>query len=246
MEDINCWQSKFEACYFSDRLLNKIDLLNQQVNNKVDIIEVKKAIYYAKKYHGEQKRQSGEPYYSHPLEVAYILIDYTIEEASQYYRTDLLVTCVLHDAIEDTKLTEKMILDIFGKKVASQVESLTRDKPCGKISSAETIRLLWLQKRLDILLIKLLDRLHNIQTIRVKSPEKIKKIVEETFNRFLSLSFYLKVSKLEQLLSQLHADSIEVKRDESSQLSTLLSGDSSPLPSLTSQNKISRIHNLLS
>lgn len=246
MEDINCWESKFEACYYSNRLLNKIDLLNQQVNNKVDAIEVKKAIYYAKKYHGYQMRQSGEPYYSHPLEVAYMLINYTIDEATQYYRTDLLVTSILHDTIEDTKLTEEMILGIFGRTIATQVESLTRVKSYGKISSAEIIRLLWIQKKPDILLIKLFDRLHNIQTIGAKSPEKIKKILDETFYRFLSLSLYLKVSKFEQVLSQLCTNIPEVKHDKIFQLRSLLSEDNSLLPSLTSQNKISQIHNLLS
>ena len=68
MKDINCWEAKFEACIYSDKLLNKLLLLNKQASNKIDFTEVRKAIYYAKKYHGAQKRQSGEPYYSHPLE----------------------------------------------------------------------------------------------------------------------------------------------------------------------------------
>ena len=70
MKDLNLWRSKFELCSYSNRLINKIILLNE-VNNNVDLNEVKKAIYYARKYHGQQKRETGEPYYSHPLEVAY-------------------------------------------------------------------------------------------------------------------------------------------------------------------------------
>jgi len=59
MKDLNCWQSKFESCYYSDRLIDKIILLNEKTKNKVDINETKKAIYYAKKYHGIKKEILG-------------------------------------------------------------------------------------------------------------------------------------------------------------------------------------------
>lgn len=61
MEDINSWESKLELCSYSTRLLEKIDLLNKQVMHKVDTNEVKKAIYYAKKYHGKQKSKQESP-----------------------------------------------------------------------------------------------------------------------------------------------------------------------------------------
>ena len=61
MDDANDWQAKFEPCQYSDRLIDKLLLLNKAAKNPVDIQEVKKAIYYAKKYHGDQKRKSGEP-----------------------------------------------------------------------------------------------------------------------------------------------------------------------------------------
>ena len=145
--------------------------------------------YYAKKYHGSQMRQSGEPYYSHPIEVAYLLAEYTAEYDTKYFRTDLLVTAILHDTIEDTELTFEMIKITFGEIIACQVVDLTRiRKNKHKISSAEIANSLWLQKKYDILLIKLFDRLHNLQTIDAKSPEKIKKIVNETFNSFIIFS----------------------------------------------------------
>ena len=96
--------------------------------------EVKKGIYYAKKYHGSQMRQSGEPYYSHPIEVAYMLAQYTALEIPRLFRTDMIVTALLHDTIGDIQLTKKMIAYIFGSQVASQVEELTRVNPHGKIS----------------------------------------------------------------------------------------------------------------
>jgi len=165
--------------------LNKLLLLNKQASNKIDLTEVGKAIYYAKKYHGAQKRQSGEPYYSHPLEVAYMV-------AEHRFTTDVLVTSILHDTIEDTDLTKEMIDYIFGSTIASQVEDLTRIKIDGKISSAEIVKLLWFQNKKDLLLVKYFDRLHNMRTINAKSPEKVLKIVAETLKSFISLSIYFK------------------------------------------------------
>ncbi len=124
-------------------------------------------------------RQSGEPYYSHPIEVAYMTSDYL-------FRTDIIVTSILQDTIEDTELSKSMIASIFGEQVASQVMDLTRIKEDGcKISSAEIMKLLYQQKKYDTLIIKLFDRLHNIQTISAKSQEKAKKIIKETLQHFL-------------------------------------------------------------
>lgn len=204
MENISSWKLKFEPCSYSNKLINKLSLLNTMVNNSADIQEVKKAIYYAKKYHGEQKRQSGEPYYSHPIEVAYMLAEYTAEYDNKYFRTDLLVTSVLHDTIEDTEFTFEMIKTIFGEIVAGQVADLTRiRKNSYKISSADMVNSLWLQKKYDILLIKLFDRLHNLQTIGAKSPEKIKKIVNETFNSFIVFAMCTQNKNLEKEIYQL-------------------------------------------
>ena len=60
MNDISCWESKYQSCTYAESLINKINLLNKKSNNKVDILQIKKAIYYAKKYHGSQKRLSGD------------------------------------------------------------------------------------------------------------------------------------------------------------------------------------------
>ena len=95
MKDINCWEEKFKACVYSDKLLAKLLRLNEKTQIKTNINEVKKAIFYAKKYHGDQKRLTGEPYYSHPLEVASLVSNYI-------GRTDIIVTSILHDTLEDT------------------------------------------------------------------------------------------------------------------------------------------------
>ncbi|WP_375332297.1 HD domain-containing protein [Candidatus Tisiphia endosymbiont of Temnostethus pusillus] len=196
-EEINYWDnSKYAPCQYATRLLDKLRKMNEEVNRPIDIDEVRKAIYYAKKYHGSQMRQSGEPYYSHPLEVAYMISDYL-------FRTDIIVTSILHDTIEDTTLTKKMIAYIFGEQVASQVEDLSRNKSHGKISSAETLDILLQQEKYDVALIKLFDRTHNIQTLETKSPEKAKKIIIETLSRFMSLSMYFNTPTIEQNFAEL-------------------------------------------
>lgn len=126
MKDLKNWQDKFELCIYAQKLLDKVTSLNNIVKTTaVDIEEVKKAIYYARKYHGTQMRQSGEPYYSHPIEVAYMLVEYAEEHIPQYFRTDMLVIALLHDTIEDTELTKETIGELFGKKISNQVMDLT-------------------------------------------------------------------------------------------------------------------------
>ncbi|MCC8399970.1 MAG: HD domain-containing protein, partial [Rickettsia endosymbiont of Platyusa sonomae] len=181
----------------------------QQVTIPVNIYEIRKGIYYAKKYHGSQMRQSGDPYYSHPIEVAYMVAEYTALKMPKYFRTDMIITSLLHDTIEDTTLTEEMITRLFDKRIASQVVDLTRVKSYGKISAAETLNILFQQKKKDVLLIKVFDRLHNMQTIGAKSPEKVKKIIKETLITFLSITTTISGLELENELAQLCLNALE-------------------------------------
>lgn len=134
------------------------------------------------------------------------------------FRTDIIVTSILHDTIEDTTLTEKMITYTFGSQVASQVEALSRNKPHGKISSAEIMELLYKQKKYDVALIKIFDRKHNLQTLGVKSPKKISKIIEETLKRFIiTFSIYLEdrievVLKIEKGITELCYQNLPIKQ----------------------------------
>ncbi len=172
-------------CCYSERLIDKLLKLNEKASNKVNITAIKRAIHFAKKYHGSQMRQSGDPYYSHPIEVAYMVADYL-------FSTDMIIVSLLHDTIEDTSLTKDMIAEVFDEQIASHVMDLTRIKEDGyKISSAEMVKSLFNQKKYEVLIIKLFDRLHNMQTIGAKSPEKVKKIVDETIQSFITLSMYL-------------------------------------------------------
>lgn len=197
---------KYLNCFFSKKLLHKLIILNEKTTNKIDIKEIKKAIYYAKKYHGNQMRQSGEPYYSHPLEVAFMVADYLP-------KTDAIITAILHDTMEDTKLTFKLIEKTFGKTIAQQVLDLTRTSGSDgrKISAAETIQYLLASKKYELLLIKLFDRLHNMQTIGVKSAEKANKIIKETLEEFLVVAFFLELPALRNDLIKLCYQALSIK-----------------------------------
>ncbi|MEY4463388.1 MAG: Guanosine polyphosphate pyrophosphohydrolase/synthetase [Pseudomonadota bacterium] len=203
MEDLSSWGKKFEVCVYAKKLLDKLEYLNTKVKNHVDIEEVKKGIYYARKYHGSQMRQSGDPYYSHPIEVAYMFAQFVAEEVPKLFTSNMINAALLHDTIEDTELTEEMITKIFGIEVAKHVDGLTRVKSYGKISAEESLNLLVKQKRYDTALIKLFDRLHNVQTLGVKTPEKAKKIIEETISNFVTLAIYLELPMIQRKITQL-------------------------------------------
>ncbi|MCC8369712.1 MAG: bifunctional (p)ppGpp synthetase/guanosine-3',5'-bis(diphosphate) 3'-pyrophosphohydrolase [Rickettsia endosymbiont of Oxypoda opaca] len=102
MKDINCWKEKLEICGYAQKLLDKVVSLNSSAKYPVNIKEVKKGLYYAQKYHGNQKRQSGEPYYSHPIEVAYMVSDYTANRDARFYTSEMIIISLLHDTIEDS------------------------------------------------------------------------------------------------------------------------------------------------
>ena len=206
MNDISCWESKYQSCTYSESLINKINLQNEKSNHKVDILQIKKAIYYAKKYHGSQKRLSGEPYYSHPLAVAELVTPHC-------FKTDILVTSILHDTIEDTELTQDLIEHIFDANIASKVEGLTRVKLDRKISSAEMIELLWLEKKDDLLLVKFFDRLHNMRTINCMLANKIKKIKLETLESFIIVSMRFELTELELEFKRLTRSQPNIKLD---------------------------------
>jgi (p)ppGpp synthase/HD superfamily hydrolase len=187
------WELTLKNCHYSNRLLSKISDLEKTSDTLIDLKMIKKAIYYAKKYHGTQIRQTGEPYYSHPIEVAYMVCDYLFE-------TDAIIVSLLHDTLEDTLLTRDMLEKAFGSSMAQQVVDLTRIKPTGKITSAEVVKQLWIEKKYKLILVKLFDRLHNMQTIFAKSPEKQQKIVTETLQYFLALSEILEIPHLTEVL----------------------------------------------
>lgn len=177
-------------CYYSTRLIEKLESLDTK--NKLDFTLINKSIYWTKKYHNGQFRKSGDPFYTHPLEVAYMVSDYNS-------KTDVIVTSILHDIVEDTEVTVEMILDSFGWRIAEMVDRLTRDRPDGsKLSVREILNNAYDKQDKEVLLIKIIDRLHNIQTIGSMSDKKIEKTVTETLTSFITSSIYLGLLKVEQ------------------------------------------------
>jgi (p)ppGpp synthase/HD superfamily hydrolase len=190
-------------CQYSIRLIEKLKSLDTK--NVLDFDLINKAIYFARKYHGEQKRKSGEAYYTHPLEVAYMISDYKL-------KTDVIVASILHDIIEDTEVTAGMILDNFGQRIAEMVDRLTRDRPDGtKLSVEEIINNAYKLKDHEVLMIKLIDRLHNMQTISTLRPEKQNIITHETADYFIILSIYVEHSYLEEKLTNLCFQHLHIK-----------------------------------
>jgi (p)ppGpp synthase/HD superfamily hydrolase len=169
-----------KPCRYSIRLIEKLKSLDTK--NILDFDLTNKAIYWAKKYHGDQKRKSGEAYYSHPLEVAYMISDYKL-------KTDVIVASILHDIIEDTPVTAGMILDNFGWRITEMVDRLTRDRPDGtKLSVEKILSNAYEFKDEEVLLIKLIDRLHNLTTLDAITAEKKQKIALETLSSFLAIA----------------------------------------------------------
>lgn len=204
MNEIHCWETQFKSCIYSEKLIDKILFLNSKLKVFVDINKIKKGIFYTRKYHGNQLRLSGEPFYSHPIEVALMLAEFAAYNAPQLYTANILQAAILHDTIEDTELSKEKITALFNQEVASHVEDLTRIKPYGKITAGENLRLLIKQKKYDTAIIKLFDRMHNLKTLDMKPPEKITHILTETVKVFLVFAEYLNVETINDQIRKIY------------------------------------------
>ncbi len=146
-----------------------------------------RAYVYAMKAHGNQVRQSGDPYFSHPLEVAAILTELKLDDAT-------IATALLHDVIEDTDVTRAEIDQMFGQEIGALVDGLTKIKKLDlvtkKAEQAENFRklLVAISSDIRVLLIKLADRLHNMRTLAHMKPESRKRISEETLEIYAPLA----------------------------------------------------------
>jgi len=184
-----------EPCQYSTRLIEKLQSLD--TDEVLDFDLINKAIYWAKKYHDGQFRKSGEPFYTHPLEVAYLVSEYKLT-------TNVIVTAILHDIVEDTEVTAGMILDEFGRRIEEMVDRLTRDRPDGsKLSVEEILSNAYEKDDKEVLLIKVIDRLHNMQTISAKKPEKQKKTINDTLENILVFYEYLELPLIANYIVQI-------------------------------------------
>jgi Na+/proline symporter len=158
--------------------------------SKADLSLVAKAIDLIKDYHGPVMRQSGEPFYLHPIAVAQIVMDYNTEEVT-------ILSALLHDTVEDTPLTLEQITLLFNKEVSDMVDGVTHMESNTEtlykvlLSHPENIHRLLGAEDKRVLYVKLADRVHNLRTIEAKSHESQRRTAEETLLFFVPLAKYL-------------------------------------------------------
>ncbi|RYE52323.1 MAG: bifunctional (p)ppGpp synthetase/guanosine-3',5'-bis(diphosphate) 3'-pyrophosphohydrolase, partial [Rhizobiaceae bacterium] len=149
-----------------------------------------------------QKRASGDPYFSHPLEVAAILTEMHLDEAT-------IAVALLHDTIEDTDATRKEIDQLFGAKIGQLVEGLTKlkrlDLVSKKAEQAENLRklLLAIADDIRVLLVKLADRLHNMRTLGHMRQDKRLRIAQETMDIYAPLAGRMGMHDMREELEEL-------------------------------------------
>ncbi len=168
-----------------------------------DEVGINGAYVFAMKAHGSQKRASGDPYFSHPIEVAGILTSYRVDSAT-------IETALLHDTIEDTPATMDDIRSHFGNEVAQLVDGVTKltriEFQSDRAKQAENFRKLVLAMSEDIrvLLVKLADRLHNMRTLHyIKKEEKRRRIAMETMEIYAPLAERIGMQEIKTELEDL-------------------------------------------
>ncbi|MBX9451210.1 MAG: RelA/SpoT family protein [Neoaquamicrobium sediminum] len=185
-------------------MMRQYELVERVQRYKPDVNEalLNKAYVYAMQKHGHQRRASGDPYFSHPLEVAAILTDMRMDEAT-------IAVALLHDTIEDTSATRAEIDTLFGPDMGKLVEGLTKLKKLDLVSKkaeqAENLRklLLAISDDVRVLLVKLADRLHNMRTLDHMRPEKRLRIAEETMEIYAPLAGRMGMQDMREELEEL-------------------------------------------
>jgi GTP pyrophosphokinase len=162
-----------------------------------------RAYVFAMKAHGAQTRASGDPYFSHPLEVAGILTDLKLDAST-------IITALLHDVVEDTETTTEDIEQVFGGQIARLVDGVTKlgrlELQSEETRYAENFRklLIAMSEDIRVLLVKLADRLHNMQTLHhIPSEEKRRRIARETMEIYAPLAERIGIQGLKDDLEDL-------------------------------------------
>jgi GTP pyrophosphokinase len=177
-----------------DKVIRLMDIQEKlAANGKKDLTILHKAYVYAAQKHRGQLRQSGEPYLSHPLNVAYILAEMNMD-------LDTVITGILHDTIEDTDATFEEIAELFGEDVAFLVDGVSKisqiEFKSKEEKQAESFRkmLISMSKDVRVIVVKLADRLHNMRTLDCLPEEKRKRIAKETLDIYAPLAHRLGIA----------------------------------------------------
>jgi GTP diphosphokinase / guanosine-3',5'-bis(diphosphate) 3'-diphosphatase len=174
----------------------------QSYNPKADEALLNRAYVFAMQMHGQQKRASGDPYISHPIEVASILTTLKLDD-------ETIATALLHDTVEDTPATLEQIGKLFGPNIAALVDGVTKIEKLNlaskKAEQAENFRKLLIAISTDVrvLLVKLADRLHNMRTLEHMRPEKRRLIAQETMDIYAPLAGRMGIQEIRDELEEL-------------------------------------------
>ncbi len=191
----------------NNELINEIKSYNKFLNHD----SLNKAFKFAIDAHKNQKRDEGVPYIIHPVAVAKILTDLKLDSAT-------ITTGLLHDTIEDTKVTYETVKKEFGEEVANLVDGVTKisalEDKASSDSKAENFRKLILatSKDIRVLLVKLADRLHNMRTIKfVKGKEKMVRKAKETMEIYAPLADRMGMNRIRDELEDLSFEILNKK-----------------------------------
>lgn len=171
-------------------------------NPQADESLLNKAYVFAMKAHAGVQRNNGDPYFSHPLEVAAILTELKLDDAT-------IATALLHDVVEDTSVTKEQIEQAFGHEIGSLVDGLTKikqlDLKSRKAQQAESFRklLIAISSDVRVLLVKLADRLHNMRTLQHNRPESRRRNAEETLEIYAPLAGRMGMQSVREELEEL-------------------------------------------
>lgn len=174
----------------------------QSINKNVDIEKLEKAYHYAQKAHEGQLRKSGEPFFIHPLAVSLIVAELEID-------SDTIVACLLHDTIEDTDTNFEDIEREFGHSIAQLVDGVTKltkmHYETKQEIQVENLRKMFLAMAKDIrvIIIKLVDRLHNMRTLKYQTEAKKKEKALETLEIYVPIAHRLGIFKIKGELEDL-------------------------------------------
>jgi GTP pyrophosphokinase len=185
-------------------LVERVKRYNPSANEAL----LNQAYVYAMMAHGNQKRASGDLFFGHPLEVAAILTDMKLDEAT-------IVAAVLHDTVEDTEATLEEINKTFGSQIGSLVDGLTKIKRLDLVSKraaqGENFRklLLAIADDVRVLLVKLADRLHNMRTLQFMPMEKRQRIAQETLEIYAPLAGRMGIQEMREELEELSFQNLD-------------------------------------
>tara|TARA_Y100001935_G_scaffold165673_2_gene136312 strand:- start:541 stop:2715 length:2175 start_codon:yes stop_codon:yes gene_type:complete len=184
--------------YYED-IIRKVS--DYDSNLKINVLI--QAVDFSRERHSEQKRDSGDPYFFHPLAVANILADYKLDWVS-------IITALLHDTVEDGVATRAEIRKLFGAEIARLVDGVTKlskiEAPHMELREAENFRkfLLAMSKDIRVLLVKLADRLHNMRTLKyIDSSDRRRRISKETLDVYAPLAARIGMQNMREELEDI-------------------------------------------